>query len=438
MNLNKGSLLKKIMVRWELSNERRLYGLTYILNERLWVVWVEDDAKGMRMLGKAQLLSDIKPAPPDFTGPVTWIHLILRVSGLVKTFSLPETLTESVEATLLNRVREEIPHLADEVIYHAQTQEKGDDKKAEGVMFAVPKNVLKDQLAWLGRLQIFPDQVMLSTEVLAQLTLQQGAASRLPDDQIVLNACPFEDQGELLYIKGRAILQSQWIRSEPGSDTGFEQGVELANQAIQKAGKGLPSKTLLDADGSKLWLAVVRAFKLKQVFDFSSAELENRRALESASLGRQKLFTAIAFLSLAFFIFTLAHTLRTATQLGWLSSQAVPVKRSVSKLKQMRKEAMALRSFQAKKASPLLLVDALRQPLLNGIILNNLDYNEADSKFLIRGEAKGQNDVDDYVRALQGQSLLKVSLNRIEAMDSKSGVGFRFEITGTLQTKDMV
>jgi len=147
------------------------YGVTFVAGDQLEIVFLEALKDHVSVVGEevVQITSDasqeeVKARLHQKIGsylsrsPV-WLHLIDRNSGFVKLFAVDKAAGKSEEAVLRERVREEMPHLADDIIYHVKMQ-RAEGSAGRGLMYGIAKSVLHEQLATLPRTQLTKHHLM--------------------------------------------------------------------------------------------------------------------------------------------------------------------------------------------------------------------------------------------------------------------------------------
>jgi len=381
----------------------------------------------------------------------TWIHVIPRQAAFVKTFSLEAREGESKEAAVLRRVREEMPHLADEILYHVALQENGTPGQ-EALLFGIAKATLEEQLRRLESLGVVPDSVMLSTELL--LWLYQNDPSRREEDKNVLLVHDAARQIEVLYVDRGALVQSRWFGKEADEPAAAAAVLQTAQEAFQREWRRVPEKTLVlgnesrggyggipcegfggeGPDEAALGSAALKAFASGAVFDFTPASWEDRRRRSRTGREKTRFAALLALFAASWLVLSASRAAGLALETAWLGVRQAPVSASVRELKNLRSQALKAARYSRKKTSPLLILAGLRAAAPQGLILQSLAYDEAKAVFSLKGEAVAENLIQDFLAGLQKQpGFEKMTLERLESSSDDRGRIFTFEIEGHLK-----
>jgi hypothetical protein len=385
-----------------------------------------------------------------------WIHLILRNAGFVKVLELSEDAAVNDEDLLTKTVRQQVPHLADDIIYHVAAQEKTEVLPATGLMYGVAKTVLEEQLSALQSIAITPDFVTLSTEALMWWH-HHHPPQKTQDHATRLLVHLMGEQLELLYVEDGALIQSRSVKSGPATPQSIERSTISSNYSFQKDCNRAPQETIfLAADNSgidrlpdeswkrasdwskldvpPLFPIVIEACRAREVFDFTPPEVERARSAKTRGTHSEKLMKSMSLLCLSFFIYGVLLVGSALGEMGWMQMKMNQLPASVQEVKAMRKEALSLRAFQERKAFPLVLLGGIQAAIPKGAVLTQLEYDEPRAIFSLQGEAKQQGMIDDFLKALSEHSTFSdVTLERVQAQRQQLAAGvYEFEMEGFL------
>lgn len=442
MKKTDAGLLDRMVQSWKRSQENGVFGFTYLLNNRFTIQFYESRDDECRLRGRETFPVDAAQGKEAFEkflrmheGPsaegISWIHLVFRSAGLVRTFSMPEEKGENSEDLLQKRVEQEIPHLVDDVIYHARVQNMTASVGKEGILFGISKTILRDQMGSLEAYGIIPCHVMLSTEILLWRHEEAGKKRQEIGEGVMLEVHRVGEEAELLFFEENCLRYSQWIRPMSGeSAPGLELLITAASEAFEKSFGKKAVRLQPEVPDGTLELAAIEAHRTISIFDFSPSDLEARRSHGQTRQLRFGLARSAAWLALAFLVFSLSQLMSSAAGHAWLGSKADPLRESVYQVKQLRRQALAVQKFQAAKVFPLAVIEILSLTMPSELLAITLEYHQPAGTFSLRGEAEGQERLDEFMTALQNQNVLDVSLDRFEAVDAATGQVIVFEISG--------
>lgn len=444
----------------QIKKRDKISAFSYFLAEVLEVIFFKTYADGRQEIQEKLLIpvsgeKDTAAARPRIAGQYhgPWIHIVMRQGGFVKTFAVPEVTEEQLNAALLRRVSEEMPHLANDILYHIAIQNAGMSPRPEALLYGISKAALEDQLSKLECLGIVPDSVMLSTEVLFDYYQRTQA----PAD----NAMLIHEAGrqlELIYVSQGRLIQSRWFKKDAYEQEGLETLLKTANDSLQREGRSLPSKAVVmggDFKGTAslgaipheflksenesaennhiLWSAAQRAYENRSVFDFTPSAWELRRQKNKLAGERSSLFTWVVIFSAALFFLSLCGLLAAGLEGAFLAVKHAPIAASVKELKTLQTKALSAKTYQQRKLYPVLLLEKLRGAVPAGVLLEKLDYDQGTSLFVMRGESTAEPSIHDFLGELQKQVLFSdLTLERVEARQEEGGRIYEFEIKGFL------
>lgn len=379
----------------------------------------------------------------------SWVHVVLRQSGFVKTFPVPETPDADFDSVVLRRVREEMPHLADDMIYHVRTQTPA-GRGREGLLFGIAKATLEEQLSRLEANGIIPDAVVLSTEVLFRQWAVDYKDPAGTEPALLVHGA--RDQLELLYVAGDAVLQSRWVKKDAAGSDAAGSAVRTANEAFSREWRMTPKKIFqfdeypesgslagigaeLSRPAASLREAALAAVRAGAVFDFTPEAREEKRTRRRALFEKARLCASLLVCAAACFVLSAAQLAGVAAETVSVHLRRAPADLAVRDLKALRSRALETRSLYEKKAAPLALLAGLRSAVPDGLLASNLEYDEARNAFDLKGEAVSETSIQEYLTALQKEETFeRITLERVEAdTDERGGRAYQFEIRGFLR-----
>ncbi len=448
------------------SGQETLNALSYFQADRLEVIFLKTSAGGgleaqdklwipfSESLSEKDAAAMQRQIAEKFSGHGNWIHIVMRQGGFVKTFAVPDLPEEKLNPALVQRVSDEMPHLAHDILYHIAIQNGEAVEKREALLFGISKAALEDQLAKLSQLGVIPDSVMLSTEVLYNYYQNSPAGSSAANAMLVHEA---GRQLELIFINQGRLVQSRWFKKEAYEQDGFETLVRAAGDSLQREGRAIPAKAVLMGGDLKtaffngvmpyefldpageaqtdplLWKAALKAYKNSSVFDFTPAAWESRRRKLKAGREGSSLLTWLAVFAAAFFFFALTKVVASGLQNIQLAAQHAPVASAVKDLKALQSQALSANAYQQRKIFPLLLLEKLRAAVPLGVLLEKLEYDQKAAAFSMRGESTAEPLIHEFLEGLQKQPLFSgLKLERVEAHQDESGRIYEFEMKGFL------
>lgn len=454
----------------------REHAVSSLSQDRLEMVWVSEKKGCFEVSGRESFpltAFAVDEALKAFRQKISnrlrgkWIHTVLRQSGFVKTFPLSGKpgLSETRESLLMRRVREEMPHLADEIIYHAEVQAEENGNPSEGLLFGISKAALEDSFLKFSKLGVIPDAAVLSTEVMRWYYQQKMGPNKSSGNLVLVHDTP--EQTEMLCLESGAVSQSRWFKkdfTEPvqtetmiqsarlallqQSGTGFERTVVFGNppivgNAVISAHPEESGATALEAAAGlpDLAIAAVHAVQSGGVFDFTPVHWEKRRSDKRTDLLRDLCLTSLLMFFASALIVSLVNIVSMSVETAWIGARRSSISEPVKSLKKLQEKAAAAEVFYEKKTAPVFLLQSLRASIPSGLLLKTLDFDSArQNQFHLQGSAVSEPLITEFVEGLQQQGVFTgLRLERVESsQDESGGRVFEFALKGNLQERGKV
>lgn len=424
------------------------FAVSYLQGGRLQLVFVERRKNRL-------VLVDEEIEAFQSKSPV-WIHMVLRSAAFVKTFSLVATSHADFERALNDRIHSEIPYLPDEVILQREVQERKEGGPPLVLMMGISKAVLNTEMDQLKRVNVIPDYVVLSTDVLKRFYRRRFSPAARTNCGVMIHGS--QNQVELLFFKGDALVQSLWI----SKDAHLNDSMKASLNAFQREWHEKPEKVFFTEEISVEIQTLVSSMGLKaeEISSSESSEIPflPRQALESCFAGEvndfippdakelrdQKqtsrkhlqLIQSVVCLSASTLLLSFIQLAILFAQFSWFSVKNKSLEHSVRELKAVRKEVLEVQSFYEKKSKPMLLLASLRTSIPEALFLKEIKYDEIEGKVVVRGIAPDQGGIDQFVSSLSKGSLFKrLNLQSVQGEQNDQGASvYQFVIEGPIQS----
>ncbi|MBI4372427.1 MAG: PilN domain-containing protein [Candidatus Omnitrophica bacterium] len=454
--------------------KKGLFCVSYVEHDVLHVALIESVSGALHLLARGEFsmtkdhmqsgLEEMKKHLDRYQQPdVQWIHLILRHVAFVKVFELPNVAESEREKSLKDKMQAEVPYHPHEVMLHTIFQGRKSSALHPAIAYGISKKILNEQLKRLESLGIFPDQIMLSTEVLMRLFQSKMETEKNLSGASLL-VCLFANRVELLFFESEALLHSRSFPHDPGEGEGLKEIIEDGTVNFLREWRRRPANVFflgdlnveprslmqdegvavkhiaLEADllrrlragrvqeqtsGDQLEpieIGAIDVYLDRTVFDFNPQETRQRSDQAQREKHWARFASSIVGMSAAFFLYSLIHVGSVTAEIGWIRWRSAQLSDSVREVKQMRSKVLDVRHDQDRKAAPAFLLAALRQAIPESLLLERVDFDFDRQSIVVDGYASQQSQIDRFANDLKAtQGIQNVELIRVQSKESRPG-----------------